>query len=129
MPEATPTLNHADFATNSFHTNGFLHLRKKDGRNNDLVSTGYVRGSGLATELAVKVTQGTRLWTGKIVSGPNYTREPPHYEFWTFSVTNSVDMDDPIQQDSVTVTVTNSNATPPDSNPQPSQPQPTIVDP
>jgi hypothetical protein len=32
-------------------------------------------------------------------------------------------------QDSVTVTVTNPNATPPDSNPLPSDPQPTIVDP
>ena len=121
--EATPTLNHSDFV------NAILHLRKKDKQNRNLMSVGYVRGTNLKIGLAVKVTQGTRIWNGTIVSGPGYTPPPQNYEFWTFEVTSTIDADDPIQQDSVTVTVTNSNATPPNSNPQPSQPQPTVIDP
>ena len=127
--DATPTLNHADFATDINHQNGFLHLRKKDKQNRNLASTGYVRGTNLKIGLTVKVTQGTRTWNGTIVSGPGFTQDPPHYEFWTFNVTSTIDVDDPIEQDSVTVTVTNSNAIPPDSNLQPSQPQPTVIDP
>jgi hypothetical protein len=123
--EPTPGLNHADFAGNSFHTHGLLHLRKKDGNNHDLTSTGFVRGSNLKIGLEVQVKQNVRIWDGTIISGPHLNSRDQQY--WTFTVTNTVDLPDLHEDDTVTVTVTNPNATPPISNSQPSDPQPDIV--
>ena len=121
MPEQTPVLNHADFEGNR------LHSKKKVG-NNDLKTTGWVRGDNLKIGLTVRVTQNTRTWNGSITSGPDFNPTIQKY-YWTFTVISDQDSDDPDQDDTVTVTVTNPAANPPSSNNQPANPQPTIVTP
>jgi hypothetical protein len=125
--EPTPTLNHSRLEWNNNNPHGFIHLRKRDGEGRDLKTEGYVRGTNLKIGLKVKVCQNTRLWNGTIVSGPAYNND--NQEYWTFDVTSTVDADDPIQDDTITVTVSNPVASPTDSNPQPADPQPIVLDP
>jgi len=120
-----PVLDHARMEWNTQHPNGFIHLNKKDSTGKDIETIGYVRGSNLAIGWTVQIQKNNRkkTWEGTITSGPDVNGAGQQY--WTFKVVNKENTADPIQDDTVTVTVTNTD--PQTSNAVAADPQPDVV--
>ncbi len=126
--QTTPVLNHARFNWDGDHPNGYLHLDKKDQNGNDLKTVGYVRGTGivkLVTTVQVQKNNRRKYWEGTVTDGPFENAQKQ--EYWTFEVVNKVNTADPLEDNTITVTVTNPGATPPTSNPLPADPQPDVI--
>ena len=105
--QTTPVLDHARFIRDGAHPNGFLHLDKKDQDGNDLKTVGYVRGTGivkLVTTVQVQKNNKKKYWEGTVTDGPF---EHEHSQlYWTFEVINKLNTADPLEDDTITVTVT-----------------------
>jgi hypothetical protein len=123
-PANAPTLNHFRMEWNSEYPNGFIHLGKTNQNGAVVTTVGYVRGTNLALDQTVEVQKNNKnkLWTGTIISGPNDGEYGP---YWSFRVTNKENKPDPVQDDNLTVTVTNKDLQV--SNSQSADPQPAEI--
>jgi hypothetical protein len=128
QPLTAPVLTHARMDCNNQYPDGFIHLNKKAPNGDDLKSIGYVRGTdstSLAIGWTVNIQKDDRkkTWEGTITSGPDDNGQGQWY--WTFEVVNKENKADPIQDDTLTVTVT--NTVPQTSNSVPADPQPAVI--
>ena len=111
QPLTAPVLTHARMVPNADHPDGFIRLAKKDENGTDITSTGWVRGVDLQT------------WQGTITRGPD--RNQAGQQYWTFAVQNKDDLPDATEEETLTVTVTDTSRQ--TSLPIVSDPQPDVV--
>jgi hypothetical protein len=123
-----PVLTHARMVPDDQHLNGYIHTNKDNGRGGELESVGWVRTEvGATLEIGWRVDiqkdDKKKTWQGTITSGPNDNAQGLKY--WTFKVVNKQNNADPTSDDTLTVTVTNSNQQ--TSPPIASEPQPAVI--
>ena len=125
QPLTAPVLTHARMQWDTLHPNGFIHLTKKDPGGHDIITIGYVRGSDLQRGWTVNIQKNNKkkTWEGTIYSGPATNGAGQLY--WTFQVVNKVDLPDPVFDETLTVTVTDTNGQ--TSPPVPADPQPAVI--
>lgn len=127
QPQVAPYLTHVRMEWSEEHPNGFIHLQKKNIKNEDVTTVGYVRGTNLAKRYTVELQRNAKkkYWKGTIFDGPN-TNEFGQ-EYWSFRVANVTNDADPGQEDTLQVTVTNTESTPLTSNAIAPQPAPVEI--
>ena len=127
QPLTAPVLTHARMNWSEEYPNGFIHLDKKESNGQDLKTVGYVRGNPLAIGCTVNIQKGDKkTWEGTIISGPHSNDNGLTFS-WSFTVQNKDNLPDPVQDDTVYVTVTNPNSTPTTSPPIAATPQPVVI--
>jgi hypothetical protein len=127
QPQVAPYLTHVRMEWNQNYPNGFIHLLKKNTNNEDVTTVGYVRGTNLAKGYTVEVQRNAKkkYWKGTIIDGPNTNGSGQ--EYWSFRVANVTNEADPDQEDTLQVTVTNTEPTPLTSNPLKPDPVPAEI--
>ena len=125
QPLTAPVLTHARMAWSDIHPNGTIRLAKKDGNGKDIKSVGWVRGVALQRGWTVDIQKNNKkkTWQGTITGGPDLNQAGQ--QFWTFEVQNKDDLPDPTEEETLTVTVTNTSRE--TSLPIVSDPQPDVV--
>ena len=125
QPLTAPVLTHARMVPNADHPDGFIRLAKKDENGTDITSTGWVRGVDLQTGWTVDIQKNNKkkTWQGTITRGPD--RNQAGQQYWTFAVQNKDDLPDATEEETLTVTVTDTSRQ--TSLPIVSDPQPDVV--
>lgn len=125
QPLTAPVLTHARMEWSDGHPNGTIRLAKKDGNGTDIKSVGWVRGVALQRGWTVDIQKNNKkkTWQGTITAGPDLNQA--RQQFWTFEVQNKDDLPDPTEEETLTLTVTNTSGE--TSLPIVSDPQPDVV--